>query len=146
MNQRYFTLEEARASLPRVRELVGEAQELKRKANEKISLWGTRGEANFVELAVAQGQVEFLFSEVRFRLETLLALGCVMKDIDQGLVDFPARIPGYGEGYFCWKNGESDVRHWHGLTEGFLGRKPIVDAGAPGKTQPGFRAGPRRAG
>ena len=106
----------------------------------RISHWRTRGEANFVELAVSQGQVEFLYSEVRHRLETLLDLGCVPKDMDQGLVDFPARIPGYGEGYFCWKAGEAEVGHWHGLTEGFSGRKPIVEAGVPWKTLPGFRS------
>ncbi len=47
-----------------------------------------------------------------------------MKDLDIGLVDFPTLFQGE-EVYLCWKLGEAGIRFWHGIDEGFRGRKPI---------------------
>lgn len=125
MAQRYFTLEEAQAALPRLRDLMGEIQRLKAQADAKIRNWREGLSSNPVSLALARGQVEFLMSEVHRRLNAVGELGCVPKDLDIGLVDFPTRIPGVGEGHFCWKLGEPEVSFWHGLTEGYSGRKPL---------------------
>ena len=57
-------------------------------------------------------------------VETLNEVGCVIKDLDVGLVDFPALHRGE-EVYLCWKVGERDIEFWHGMDEGFAGRKPI---------------------
>jgi len=51
-------------------------------------------------------------------------IGCLIKDIDVGLVDFPTSLRGV-EVYLCWKLGESGISFWHGVDEGFRGRKPI---------------------
>jgi hypothetical protein len=51
-------------------------------------------------------------------------LGAVVKDPDEGLVDFPARVEGQ-EAYLCWKVGEDSIEYWHGIEEGFAGRKPL---------------------
>ena len=51
-------------------------------------------------------------------------LGCIIKDLDIGLVDFPTRFRGE-EVYLCWKLGEQGIEFWHGTHEGFAGRKPI---------------------
>ena len=48
--------------------------------------------------------------------------GAIVKDVDTGLVDFPARLHGE-EVLLCWRLGEEQVAHWHGLEEGFAGRK-----------------------
>jgi hypothetical protein len=48
--------------------------------------------------------------------------GAIVKDPDTGLVDFPARLEGE-EVLLCWRLGEEQVAHWHGLEEGFAGRK-----------------------
>ncbi len=125
MSQRYFTLEEAQAALPLLRILMGEIQQLKAQADAKIRNWREGPSPDPVSLALARGQVEFLMSEVYRRLTTVGELGCLPKDLDIGLVDFPARIPGVGEGHFCWKLGEPEVAFWHGLTEGYSGRKPL---------------------
>ena len=50
--------------------------------------------------------------------------GVVVKDLDIGLIDFPTLFRGE-EVYLCWKLGETGIRFWHGLDEGFRGRKPI---------------------
>jgi hypothetical protein len=50
--------------------------------------------------------------------------GCVVKDLAQGLIDFPTLLRGE-EVYLCWKTGEASIGHWHGLEEGVRGRKPI---------------------
>ena len=63
--------------------------------------------------------------------------GCVVKDLDEGLVDFPSLRDGQ-EVYLCWKLGEEHIGYWHGLTEGFAGRKPLENAG------PEEPPGPRR--
>jgi hypothetical protein len=51
-------------------------------------------------------------------------LGAVVKDPDTGLVDFPAVVEG-AEAFLCWQLGEDEVEFWHGLDEGFAGRKPL---------------------
>jgi hypothetical protein len=50
--------------------------------------------------------------------------GCIIKDLDIGLVDFPTLFRGE-EVYLCWKLGEPGIGFWHGTDEGFAGRKPI---------------------
>jgi hypothetical protein len=50
--------------------------------------------------------------------------GGLVKDLDAGLVDFPARREGV-EVLLCWRLGEDEVGYWHGLEEGFSGRKPL---------------------
>jgi hypothetical protein len=56
----------------------------------------------------------------------LEALGVQVKDLNEGLIDFPARHPERDETVLlCWRLGEEEVAHWHGLEEGFAGRKPL---------------------
>ena len=57
-------------------------------------------------------------------VEKLQQFGCVIKDLDIGLVDFVTLFRGR-EVYLCWRMGESGIRYWHGVDEGFAGRKPI---------------------
>jgi hypothetical protein len=121
----YFTLEEAHATLPKLRELVREARDLKRRADAKIILWRVLDAPDPVEHAMARGQVEFLLAEVGRRIESVHAMGCLVKDIDKGLVDFPGWIPGQGNVYLCWRLGEDQITYWHLRTEGYDARKPI---------------------
>ena len=64
--------------------------------------------------------------------------GVLVKDLDIGLVDFPSLVDGE-EIYLCWKLGEDHITFWHGIDEGFAGRKPI-DEPDTGRTPP---QGPR---
>ena len=57
-------------------------------------------------------------------VERLEAIGVLVKDLDSGLVDFPALHDGE-EVLLCWRAGEDEVAFWHGADEGFAGRKPL---------------------
>ena len=62
--------------------------------------------------------------ELRETVERLQDIGCLIKDLDMGLVDFPTLLRGE-EVYLCWKLGETGISFWHGVQEGFGGRKKI---------------------
>ena len=68
------------------------------------------------------------FSEQKAEIVRLInrieAYGCLVKDIDLGLVDFPSMRDGRAV-YLCWKAGEDRITHWHGMDEGFNARKPL---------------------
>src|SRR5881296_3581252 len=67
-------------------------------------------------------------------LSRILETGCLIKDLDVGLLDFPAVIDNQ-DVYLCWKVGEDRIRFYHRQDEGFAGRKPLDqrDSG-PGDT------------
>jgi len=64
--------------------------------------------------------------------------GVLVKDLEMGLVDFPSLVEGE-EIYLCWKLGEDHIAFWHGVDEGFAGRKPLDEPG----TEPAPPPGPR---
>lgn len=102
-----FTPEEANRLLPQVRLLVTRMVELKMEID---SSSGQRRNQSVDELGVIISKIE--------------SMGVELKDLDSGLVDFPAER--FGEKvYLCWRRGEREVLHWHNLTEGFRGRKPV---------------------
>lgn len=61
---------------------------------------------------------------IRSAVERIHATGCVVKDIEIGLLDFPSRINGQ-DVFLCWRLGEDRIRFYHSMDEGFSGRKPI---------------------
>jgi hypothetical protein len=63
-------------------------------------------------------------ARLRDRIEAVLETGCLVKDLDIGLVDFPTLLRGT-EVYLCWKLGETGITFWHPVDEGFRGRKLI---------------------
>jgi hypothetical protein len=58
------------------------------------------------------------------KLEDLFQMGAHLKDLDAGLIDFYSRR-GQEIIFLCWKEGETDIRHWHSLQGGFQNRKPL---------------------
>jgi len=75
---------------------------------------------------------EKLGDVMKSNLEKILSTGCLIKDLDVGLLDFPAIINNE-EVYLCWKLGEDRIRYYHRQDEGFAGRKPLE----PGDLGPG---------
>ena len=121
---RHFTREEANAALPALRRL------LQRLRDAKDMLTDAEAHEALTEAAPTNGggepgsQVGEAFLQVRRLLATLQAQGIVIRDIDRGLIDFPAVIDGE-EVYLCWELGEDSVDWWHGPEEGFSGRQPL---------------------
>ncbi len=68
------------------------------------------------------------FAELKHEIGRLIyrieSYGCVVKDIDLGLIDFPS-MRGDEPVYLCWKLGEEEVGYWHGMDEGFTTRHPL---------------------
>ena len=134
---RIFTLKEAERTLREIEPLLVAAVACRRKLGEteeqvsqiasRIMLMG--GMLVNTELtSKLRGERERLTTTIREALEGIEATGCVVKDLDTGLLDFPARIEGQ-EAYLCWRLGEDRIRFWHRQDEGFAGRKPL-DSGA----------------
>lgn len=86
------------------------------------------------KLAELRVEHQHLAETIQSALERIHATGCLVKDLEVGLLDFPAVI-GNEEVYLCWKLGEDRIRFYHRQDEGFAGRKPLDprDA-APGDT------------
>jgi hypothetical protein len=76
--------------------------------------------------AAANLQVERtrLEEAIQAAIERIHSTGCIVKDLEVGLLDFPARIDGQ-DVYLCWKLGEDRIRFYHRQDEGFAGRRPI---------------------
>jgi len=133
---RFFTLQQAENVLPDVGSAIRAAISLKAECQQMEAEW-----QNFSERLAVMGGVRVdrgqLLEQKNHREEVAAALqqaierihefGCVVKDLDIGLIDFPTLFQGE-EVYLCWKLGEAGIQFWHGVHEGFRGRKPI-DAG-----------------
>jgi len=65
-----------------------------------------------------------LAAEITAAVERMNEMGCLVKDLEAGLVDFYA-VQDDEPVFLCWQFGEPAVTHWHGLEEGFAGRQPI---------------------
>jgi hypothetical protein len=118
-----FTLEEANAYVPQLEELLAELQSVR----EKITANAT-ALAAVIERAPDNGgskaASEYLLLLQRFRVAQgmLTEIGCELKDLNLGLVDFPS----YRDGtlvYLCWKRGEPRIEYWHSIDSGFSGRR-----------------------
>ena len=129
---RYFTREEANELLPAVRALA-ERMVAHRAALEQAQarlgtflerIGGNGGGLQPAELAEAHTAVEQDAAGVARCVEGIQELGGVVKDVGEGLVDFLAKRDGE-DILLCWKLGEDEIAHWHGLEEGFAGRKPL---------------------
>lgn len=131
---RFFTEEEANDALtvvrPTVERLVAARRAFLHVARRLESVQGrvagNGGGLDPERVRELQEQVANAGSVVAAVVAELEALGVQVKDLDQGLVDFPARHPERDEPVLlCWRLGEDDVAYWHGLEEGFAGRKPL---------------------
>lgn len=122
---RYFTLEEANQTLNSIRPLMDELQEIRQAIlKNQPEAWPA------IEKSAGNGGNRALSNMVQ-EFEKLDALvhqiqdtGVLIKDINLGLLDFPALKEGR-EVYLCWQYGEGDIAFWHEVEAGFAGRQPI---------------------
>jgi len=120
-----FSPQDANRMLPQIRGKVAHIVHIYKKMKE-IS---DRAPDSF-EAARAGGNarvhpVYFRFLEdLHSRLGEVTAVGCEVKDLETGLIDFPSRRQGKVV-YLCWRLGEKRVGHWHEVNAGYAGRKPV---------------------
>lgn len=128
---RLFTLDEASELLPRLRADFHRIRYLRDQAapaQEALAALEQKGRSNGKDLAEAireQRQLlEAIGSEVNAILTGITELGIEIKDVGQGLVDFPSDRDGRTV-YLCWKLGEERIAYWHEISDGFAGRQPL---------------------
>lgn len=130
---RYFTLAEARAALPVVSRSIREAVQAKahyaeaEKAIQNLAQRILMRGGISVDTTAAEAwkaQYESNARALKNSMERIEEMGVLVKDLDIGLVDFPTLFRGE-EVYLCWRMDEDDIDYWHGVNEGFKGRRPI---------------------
>lgn len=121
----FFTLSEANEALVLIRPLMDEVQAIR----QKIML--TQPEAwTAIERSVGNGgsralsQIVQDFERLDALVHQILDTGVLIKDVNIGLLDFPALRNGR-EVYLCWQHGEDDIAYWHEVDAGYAGRQPI---------------------
>jgi len=105
-----WTVEEARASLPRLRELVALVQDAAVPTADPFTLQ-LRDGSEHAEAA----------------LEELQEKGIILRQLPNGLVDFPSTGADGDVRFLCWKTDEPDLAWWHRPEDGFAGRRPLDD-------------------
>lgn len=130
---RYFTLADARAALPVVSRGIREAVQAKahyaeaEKALQDLAQRILMRGGISVDTTAAEAwkaQYESNARALKNSMERIEEMGVLVKDLDTGLVDFPTLFRGE-EVYLCWRMDEDDIDYWHGVNEGFKGRRPI---------------------
>jgi hypothetical protein len=124
IHERHFTVAEATALLDELKPLLRELRAARDRATD------TDAHALLAEAAPTNGgggpgrQVGEAFLELRRMLLTIQGAGVLIRDIERGLIDFPALRAGE-EIYLCWELGEDEVAWWHELDAGYRGRQPL---------------------
>jgi len=142
--RRYYTVSEANRELPRVRERLNRIIQLRSQLKLCYSVLDEAGYAPCLDelsdagddeppipenlerdRAVFQALSEALWEEV----ERLHESGCIIKDVESGMVDWYARHRGR-DVFLCWHLGEDHVAHWHEIEAGYAGRRPADELAA----------------
>ena len=132
MEERYFTVDEANEALVEVRplteELVAHRRALvdlqERQSALTTRIAGNGGNVEPRELQDVQERLDEEVAGIARCVARIHELGAVVKDLDDGLVDFPAKREGE-DVLLCWRLGEDEIAFWHALDEGYSGRKPL---------------------
>lgn len=129
---RLFTPDEANALLAEVRPLAERLVERKRALDEaeavRVALLGriagNGGDLTPSDVADAVARVDREATAIAVLVDELQALGAQVKDLDLGLLDFPWERKGEVV-LLCWRVGEDEIGYWHGVDEGYAGRKAL---------------------
>ncbi len=127
MEKRFFTVEEARQLLPSLKELMGQVMVTSHRLEEYREVVQQLADSASSDTGGPEGTA---YLEIVISLQSCLAqlqkTGCVLRSLQDGLIDFPHLKQGR-EIYLCWKYGEEDIQFWHEVDEGFAGRTPLLE-------------------
>ncbi len=122
--RKHYTREEARALLPEIRlwlKRISNLRETLEKYEQRVSALMSGG--NDVGGETVNSWIRTL-AEIREALCEFQKRDIMVKDLDRGLIDFPAIIGGK-EVFLCWEQDEEDIEFWHDLDTGYAGREPL---------------------
>ena len=130
-----FTLDEAQSLLPVLESLLKRAIEGKQSAelaesrlqdlNRRIYISGGM-KVDIASVARDRAEMEQHIKQVKETIAEIDAIGVQVKDLDNGLLDFPFRLDDEVV-LLCWRLGETAIEHWHTVESGFQGRQPVDD-------------------
>jgi hypothetical protein len=129
MGIKLFTLDEANELLREVTPLLISLRDLKEQLDAATAALdrftpAMRGNGHGMEAIALERQIAELIARIAPGLREIADLGIEVKDINQGLIDFPSVRDGRIV-YLCWRLGEGEIAYWHDLDAGFAGREPI---------------------
>jgi hypothetical protein len=125
MKGRYYTLEEARRTLPRIQQLMEEVQRARKEIIRlRPEVWPALKKAASNGGNHTASELAHEFGRLERSVKGITDLGIYIKDLDSGIIDFLGMRDGR-EVFLCWRLGEDDIRFWHDLNTGFAGRQPI---------------------
>jgi hypothetical protein len=142
---RFYDLDEANARLPELREILAALRDQRAELirlrdqvlerQEAVEAGGGRAtegsgdvdeSVSDDELRLIRLRMQGVIDQMQAGVARIDGLGITLRDIESGLIDFPALASGR-QVCLCWKLGEGDVEWWHELTAGFSGRMPLID-------------------
>ena len=131
--QKLFTLEQAQMQLPVLKSLLKKAMDGKKTIQDvdeemqnlhhRVFLSGGLF-VNVLHMARRRAERDKALQEVKDAMAEIDSIGVQVKDLDIGLLDFPCQVDD-DIVLLCWKYDEEKIEFWHGMEEGFAGRKPI---------------------
>lgn len=139
MVAREFTMDEANRLLPKLRGMLEKLRDMQHRARDKyeemrdIREVGYRKDGNLIMLSdyqVTKREFDQIVSGANEILQEINELGCRVTDVEMGLIDFPAMVEG-DKVYLCWQINEPQVAYYHGLDEGYAGRRPLPEGSDP---------------
>jgi len=130
MSKKYFTVEGAQKQLHKIKKSLSKLQNLKKAIGDITSVMIDPEEIEYEEFAETSTKLSKDFHKLYYEfykeLEKLEETRCLLKDLEQGMVDFYCKFENR-DVLLCWKFGEERVKVWHETDSGFAGRKPIID-------------------
>jgi hypothetical protein len=143
---RFYTLDAANAAVPTLDGILGvlaeQRAELVRLRDEVLAAGGVAGEGASTtvsdrpvrpdgapiadDLRLTRLRMQGLIDQMAAGVARIDALGLTLRDIERGLVDFPALVSGR-QVWLCWQRGETAVGWWHSLDSGFSARRPLAE-------------------
>ena len=128
---RFYAIDEANATLPEVERILGalreQREELITARDRALTLTPEDGAAtpeDAEQLRLIRLRMQGLIDQMQAGVARLVELDITLRDIKTGLIDFPALATGRPI-WLCWRLGEGDIQHWHGVDEGFDNRRPL---------------------
>jgi hypothetical protein len=131
MSKKYFTAAEANSWIPYLQADIERLREIKREYMKKAMTLKKMKESQQTGVAAEsqfelEASMEFLQMEAKTVADSIRMKGAELKDVDTGLVDFPAMINGE-EVLLCWRMGETQIEYFHSPHDGFQGRKRLPE-------------------
>ncbi|WP_442601633.1 DUF2203 domain-containing protein [Paenibacillus sp. KN14-4R] len=133
MGTKYFTLQEANDLLPELDKQLAYLQSMKdefrvkyTKLRRLTAIVTPKTGARYDEQFRLECELEFIQIEAMSYMDNFYRLGVQVKDVDHGLIDFPAKIDGE-EVLLCWRRGEQRISFYHSKEDGFAGRRRLPE-------------------